>query len=135
MGVPFDQQHLDDDPPWLVRHNLPTHRVRGRPPNHPARQDFTLEQIDRIYPWLCRRLKADRAVQTRCAELAPSERAYGLLAYWARKRLLNIDWTTLRNKHTLWKHGQLHPIVYCIDSEDFEAEIERQFPPPTQRTP
>ncbi|MCK1359043.1 hypothetical protein [Bradyrhizobium sp. 199] len=136
MGVPFDQQRLQDDSPWHVRHDLPTKKGRGRPPNHPALEDFTLEQIDRIYPWLCRRLKADQAAPLRTADhIATSERAYGLLASWAHKRLKNIDWKSLRNKHTHWKNGRLHPDDRCRDSEDFEAEIERQFPRPPVRAP
>ncbi|TYO62038.1 hypothetical protein FXV83_34945 [Bradyrhizobium hipponense] len=136
MGIPFDQQQLRNDPPWVVHHDLPTKKRRGRPPNHPALEDFTLEQIDRIYPSLCRRLKADQAAQERTADhVATSECAYRLLAFWARERLLNIDWTTLRNKHTLWKRGYLHREEYCTDSEDFDAEIERQFPRPPNRAP
>ncbi|MCK1287649.1 hypothetical protein IVB41_27480 [Bradyrhizobium sp. 44] len=134
MGVPFDQQRLDDDPPWHVRHAPPIHKRRGRPPNHPAQQDFTLKQIDRIYPWLCRRLKANQTAPERTvARIAISERAYRLLAFWARKRLKNVDWTTLRNSHSFWKGGHLHPEERCRDSEDFEAEIERQFPRPSDR--
>lgn len=136
MGVPFHQQQLRNDPPWFVRHAPPTAKRRGRPPNHPAQQDFTLEQIDRIYPWLRRRLKANRAVPDRTIDdIASSERAYRLLASWARRRLLNIDWTTLRNKHTLWKGGHLPPEQHRMDSADFEAEIERQFPRPADRAP
>lgn len=136
MGLPYDQQQLDDVPPRFVRRDLPTLKRRGRPPNHPALQDFTLEQIDRIYPWLCRRLKADQAAQERNTDhVATSERAYRLLAFWARERLLNIDWTTLRNKHTSWKRGYLHREESCTDSEDFDAEIERQFPRPPDRAP
>ena len=136
MGIPFDQQQLRNDPPWSVRHELPTRKRRGRPSNHPAQQDFTLEQIDRIYPWLCGRLRAHQAVQDRTTDhVATSERAYRLLAFWARERLLNIDWTTLRNKHTSWKRGYLHREESCTDSEDFDAEIERQFPRPPDRAP
>jgi len=110
MGIPFDQQHLRNDPPWCVQQDPPTQKRPGRSPNHPAEQDFTLEQIDRIYPWLCRRLKADQATQKRAADhIATSERAYRLLASWARRCLKNIDWTTLRNKHTSWKGGRFHP--------------------------
>lgn len=129
MSIPFDEQQLRDDPPWLVRHELPTHRRRGRPRNHPALEDFTLEQIERIYPWLCRQLKAHRWAQGLGGEhVAVSERAYGLLTDWALTRFPNINWTTLRNKHTLWKRGHLHREESCTDSEDFDAEIERQFP-------
>ncbi|MDD1529805.1 hypothetical protein C7U92_06830 [Bradyrhizobium sp. WBOS7] len=128
MGIPFDQQQLRDDPPWLVRHDLPAKRGRGRPPNHPALEDFTLEQVDRIYPWLCRRLKARPVAQKRTADHeAISERAYKLLTDWAGERFPNINWTTLRNKHTLWKLRSISE-EDRRNSEDFDAEIERQFP-------
>ena len=128
MGIPFDQQQLRNDPPWFVRHELPTTKRRGRPRNHPALEDFTLEQIDRIYPWLCRALKAHRWAQAVGEEqVAVSERAHRLLAGWTRKRLKNIDWRTLANKHSLWKRRCL-PEEDRRDSEDFDAEIDRQFP-------
>ena len=136
MGIPFDQQQLRDEPPWFVRHELPTHKRRGRPPNHPAQEEFTLEQIDRIYPWLRRQLKANRWAQALGGEhVAVSERAYHLLAHWTRKRLKNIDWRTLANKHSLWKHRSLSEEDRRV-SEDFDAEIDRQFPhPPVIRHP
>jgi hypothetical protein len=39
----------------------------------------------------------------------------------------------LRNKHSNWNNGHLHPAENDIDSEDFDAEIERQFPAPRPR--
>lgn len=132
MGIPFDQHQLRDDPPWFVRHELPTQKRRGRPRNHPALEDFTLDQIDRIYPWLCRRLKARHVPKKRTADhKAISERAYRLLTDWVIERFPNIDWTTLRNKHTLWKRGHLHREEHCANSEDVDGEIERQFPHPS----
>ena len=136
MGIPFDQQHLRSDPPWVVQHEPPSKKRRGRPPNHPALEDFTLEQVDRIYPWLCRRLK-ERHVAKRCTadHIAISGQAYGHLAYWARKRLKNIDGRTLANKHTTWKRRCLSE-EDRRDSEDFDAAIERQFPHcPATRNP
>ncbi|MEY9590241.1 hypothetical protein ABIA06_002532 [Bradyrhizobium yuanmingense] len=129
MTIPFEQQQLRDDPPWFVRHELPTTKRRGRPRNHPALEDFTLEQVDRIYPWLCGQLKANRWAPAQGREhVAVSERAYRLLAQWTRKRLKNIDWRTLANKHTSWKRPHLPPEEDRRDSEDFDAEIERQCP-------
>jgi hypothetical protein len=100
---------------------------RGRPRNHRGREDFVLEQVDKIYPWLLARYQDNKP---KADQMPPSERAYRLLAKRARKHLKNIDWTTLRNKHTDWKLGRFHPIENCTDSEDYEADIERQFPPP-----
>ncbi|PDT83334.1 hypothetical protein CO669_33440 [Bradyrhizobium sp. Y36] len=134
MSISFDEQpqQLRNDPPWFVRHEPPATKRRGRPRNNPALEDFTLEQVDRIYPWLCRRLKARHVAKRRTADhKALSERAYGLLTDWVRERFPNIHWTTLRNKHTFWKRGHLHGEECCTNSEDFDAEIERQFPHPS----
>jgi hypothetical protein len=42
----------------------------------------------------------------------------------------NIDWQTLRNKHSAWNNGHFHSSENHVDSEDFDAEIERLFPSP-----
>jgi len=44
----------------------------------------------------------------------------------------NIDWLALRNLHSKWKHGHFHSAENHVDSEDFDTEIERQFPSPTR---
>src|ERR1700716_1937998 len=36
----------------------------------------------------------------------------------------------LRNKHSQWKNGHFHSADNHVESEDFDAEIERQFPAP-----
>jgi hypothetical protein len=46
----------------------------------------------------------------------------------------NIDWLALRNKHSQWKNGRFHPLDNHVDSEDFDAEIDRQFPAPLGRS-
>ena len=101
---------------------------RGRPCNHSGKDDFALEQIDKIYPWLLKRYQTNKPEDS-AERRAPSERAYRFLARRARKVLMNIDWASLRNKHTRWKRGRFHAIENSIDSEDYEAEIDRQFPP------
>lgn len=116
--VPFERQRLSNDEP-------PPHQAgksRGRPPNHRGVEDFTLEQIDRIYPRLLARYKKVPS------DIPASQSAYDRLARRARDPLKNIDWTSLRNKHTNWKHGRFHPIGNCIDSEHHDAKIERLFP-------
>jgi hypothetical protein len=40
----------------------------------------------------------------------------------------NLEWQTLRNKHSAWNNGHFHPVENDTDSEDYEAEIERLFP-------
>ena len=59
---------------------------------------------------------------------SPSERAYRVLATEFKDVFGNIDWLSLRNKHSSWKTGRFHPADSVVDSEDFDAEIERQFP-------
>ena len=44
----------------------------------------------------------------------------------------NIGWEALRNKHTAWKNGHFHSVENNIDSDDFDAEIERLFPRPPE---
>jgi hypothetical protein len=40
---------------------------------------------------------------------------------------MTIGWQALKNKHSAWKNGHFHSKDF-VDSEDVEAEIERQFP-------
>ena len=40
----------------------------------------------------------------------------------------NVDWLALRNKHSNWNNGHFHSAENHMDSEDFDAEIERLFP-------
>lgn len=110
----------------LVEASIPhrTPRRRGRPCNHRGKEDFVMEQIDKIYPWLLKRYQTNKLEVT--AERRPaSERAYRFLAHRARNILNNIDWTSLRNKHTRWKRGRFHAIEMCIDSDDYDSEIDR----------
>jgi hypothetical protein len=64
------------------------------------------------------------------AERTPSELAYtDILTLKRMKRVFpNLDWQTLRNKHSAWKNGRFHPVENDTDSEDYEAEIDRLFP-------
>ncbi len=41
-----------------------------------------------------------------------------------------IDWRALANKHSAWKNGHLHSIDDPVNSEDVDAEMDRQFPAP-----
>jgi len=59
--------------------------------------------------------------------MPPSERAYRYLVDSAPKVLKNIDWRSLRNKHTAWKHRRFQTLEHVIDSGDYDAAIEQQF--------
>ena len=113
---------------------------RGRPINSKGREDFALEEVDARYPALLRKHE-EEARQRRLsaaaagdilasAERTPSELAYTEILNLKRmKRLFpNLDWQTLRNKHSAWNNGHFHPSENDIDSEDYEAEIDRLFP-------
>ena len=112
---------------------------RGRPSICKGREDFALEEVDARYPALLRKHEED-AQQRRLlaaaegtvlarAELKPSELAYTQILKDMQADFPNLHWETLRNKHSEWKNGQFHPAENEIDSEDYDAEIERLFPP------
>jgi hypothetical protein len=113
---------------------------RGRPSNSKGREDFALEEVDARYPALLLKHEAE-AQQRRAsakaegavlasAERTPSELAYTEILEGMQAAFPNLDWQTLRNKHSEWNHGHFHPPENHTDSEDFEAEIERLFPAP-----
>jgi hypothetical protein len=117
---------------------------RGRPINSKGPEDFALEEVNAWYPALLRKHE-EEAEQKRLlaaaagdilasAERTPSELAYtDILNLRRMKRLFrNLDWQTLRNKHSAWNNGHFHPVENDTDSEDFDAEIERQFPTPPE---
>jgi len=64
-------------------------------------------------------------------EQTASESAYREISQVMKADFPNIDWRALRNKHSAWKTGHFHLADNDVDSEDFDAEIERQFPEPT----
>lgn len=113
-------------------------RRRGRPSNCKGREDFALEEVDARYPALLRKheeeaqrkrlLAAAKGAVLGKAERKPSELAYTDILKDMQADFPNLDWLTLRNKHSAWNNGHLHPAENDIDSEDFDAEIERLFP-------
>jgi REP element-mobilizing transposase RayT len=56
--------------------------------------------------------------------------AYGEILREMKADFPNMDWRGLRNKHSQWKNGHFHSADNHVVSEDFDAEIERQFPAP-----
>ena len=117
---------------------------RGRPINSKGGEDFALEEVNAWYPALLRKHE-EEARQKRLlaaaagdilasAERTPSELAYtDILNLKRMKRVFpNLDWQTLRNKHSEWKNGHFHPVENGAGPEDYEAEIERQFPAPPE---
>jgi len=112
---------------------------RGRPSNSKGREDFALEEVDARYPALLKKqeeeakqrrvsAKAEGAILA-SAEPTPSELAYTEILQDMTADFPNMDGGSLANKHSTWKNGHFHPAENDVDSEDFEAEIERRFPP------
>jgi hypothetical protein len=85
-----------------------------------------MEELDEKYPLLLAKFENDKA---NADGQPPSERAYRKLAYDMREHFGPIDWRSLQNKHSAWRNGRLNMRVDKLDSEDFDAEIDRQFPP------
>jgi hypothetical protein len=119
---------------------IPAVKRPGRPPNSKGREDFALEEVDARYPALLleheekarerRSLASANGDELARGESTPSESAYRVILKDLTADFPNIDWEALRNKHSAWKNGRFHPADNQVDSEDFEAEIERQFPAP-----
>jgi hypothetical protein len=100
-----------------------------------------LAELDDRYPALLRNYEEEAQRSRRFAaakgdvlanaEPTPGELAYRELLQDMKMDFPNIDWLALRNKHSAWKNGQFHSSENHVDSEDFDDEIERQFPEPT----
>lgn len=106
----------------------PTINKRGRPAlqaKERAEQDLMMEELDEQYLILLAKFENDKA---NADGQPPSERAYRTLAYDMREHFGSIDWRSLQNKHSAWRNGRLNMPVDKLDSEDFDAEIDRQFP-------
>ncbi len=115
---------------------------RGRPSGCNGRDDFALKQVDARYPALLR--KHEEAAQQRrllaaaegtvlaSAERTPSELAYTEILQDMTADFPNIGWQAVRNKHSAWNSGHFHSANNHIDSDDYDAELERRFPAPPE---
>jgi hypothetical protein len=137
-----EARQLDDRLRDVVRKfSVSAVKRRGRPPNSKGREDFALAELDDRYPALLRNYEEEAQRSRRFAaakgdvlanaEPTPGELAYRELLQDMKMDFPNIDWLALRNKHSAWKNGQFHSSENHVDSEDFDDEIERQFPEPT----
>jgi len=130
----------------LPKFSSPAVSRRGRPSNPKGREDFALREVDARYSRLLRKHQEEAEQRRRLAAAAgdvlasaeptPSELAYiEILKLKHIKRLFpSLDWLALRNKHSQWKNGHFHSADNHVDSEDFDAEIEWQFPAPQRRS-
>ena len=108
-------------------------KTAGRPSGFSAAADLALKRVDHRYPALLRyeQRKKDRLLK--CGKAALKGESPSLLAY---ERLLRhmkdefgpITREALKNKHSEWRNGYFHSAENHIDSEDYDAEIERLFP-------
>jgi hypothetical protein len=125
------------------RFSISAVKRRGRPPSNcedRGREEFAMAEVDDQYPALLqkyegevqqkRRLAAAGGAVLAEAEPTPSELAYTDILQNMKADFANIDWRALRNKHSAWKNAHSHSPENNIDSEDFDAEIERLFPSP-----
>jgi len=110
----------------FVAFSIPAVLRKGRPPNDRAALDFAMGDLDERYSSLLEQFRSEDVSPSR-PRMTPSERAYRQLLDEFRDDFPNIDWQALRNKHSAWKNGHFHSKDF-VDSEDVEAEIERQFP-------
>jgi hypothetical protein len=112
---------------------------RGRPTNCRGREDFALEEVNNRYPALLRKHEEEAEQKRRSAaavgdilpraKVSPSQLAYTEILEGMQADFPNLDWRALRNKHSTWNTGHFHPVEDDIDSDDFDAEIDRRFPP------
>jgi len=96
--------------------------------------------VDARYPAILQRYEGEALQRRRSAaaegsvlagaEPTPSELAYREILQDMKAVFPNIDWLALRNKRSAWKNGHFHSADNDVDSEDFDAEIERHFPAP-----
>ena len=87
-----------------------------------------MEEVDKRYFLLLRKFQSEDISRSRADYVPPSERAYRQLATEMSEELGNMDWRALANKHSAWRNGRFHSSEEFVNSEYFDAEIERQFP-------
>ncbi|MCK1397085.1 hypothetical protein IVB45_09660 [Bradyrhizobium sp. 4] len=107
----------------------PTAARRGRPPATAEKRaitDFVMEELDRAYASLLAHFQRDK---TYTGDQPASERAYRRLAEGYVQGLgLLFEWRSLQNTHSAWRNERLNAPDDPVDSDDFDAEIARQFP-------
>lgn len=104
--------------------------AKGRPRNDRGVADFGMEELDERYATLLQEFQSENDANSGADHRPPSERAYRQLVDEMNDVFPNIDWRALRNKHSAWKTGRFYSFESIVDSEDFDAEIKRQFPAP-----
>lgn len=128
-------QLLPEDARNVVRLALiPPVKTRGRPSKFGAPLDLALEKVDHRYPALLRYEKRKRVRLQRSGKVALKGESPSLLAYNRLVRHMKNDFgpitrEALKTMHSAWKNGHFHAAENHVDSKDYDAEIERMFPP------
>jgi hypothetical protein len=128
------QQRLPEAVRNVIRRAIiPAVKVRGRPSKFGASLDLALEKVDRRYPALLRyeQRKKDRLLKSGKAAQkgeSPSLLAYDRLRKPISREFGPISREALSTMHSAWRNGHFHSAENHVDSEDYDAEIERLFP-------
>jgi len=131
-------QSLPEEARGIIRLALiPAVKTRGRPTKFGAPLDLALEKVDRRYPALLRyeERKKGRLLKSGKAALkgeSPSLLAYARLLRQMKNEFGPMSREGLKNMHSSWRNGHLHSSENDIDSENFDAEIDRLFPAPNR---
>jgi hypothetical protein len=111
----------------VLASSIPAVPRKGRPQNDRGVEDFGMLELDRRYAILFRTFQSESDASSGADHRPPSERAYRQLVDDMKDVFPGIDWRALQNKHSAWKTGRFYSFEEVVDSEDFDAEIERQF--------
>lgn len=103
---------------------------QGRKAEKRAKEDFVMEEMDARYEELLKLYQAEEQPNRSADYLPPSARVYFELLRERAADFGPITWEALRNRHSAWRTARSYPIEKLGTSEDYEAEIDRQFPPP-----
>ena len=111
---------------------IPPVKTRGRPSKFGAPLDLALEKVDQRYPALLRYEEAKKARFLKSGKAALKGESPSLLAYNRLVRHMKNDFgpmtrEALKNMHSAWRNGHLHSADNHVDSDDYDAEIERLF--------
>lgn len=111
---------------------IPAVKTRGRPTKFDASLDLALDRVHKRYPALLRyeQRKKNRGNGIPKGNGSPSKLAYERLLRHMKCDFGPITPEALRNMHSEWKNGHFHSPENDINSEDFDEEIDRQFPKP-----
>ena len=128
------ERQLPEDVQNIVRRVIISAvKTRGRPSKFGASLDLALEKVDRRYPALLRheQRKKDRLLKSGKAAQkgeSPSLLAYDRLRKPISREFGPISREALSTMHSAWRNGHFHSAENHVDSEDYDAEIERLFP-------